>query len=179
MAKRNTILKHQRLVIFQRLDYDMPSLLRSGETVAICHLEGEKLKDMILTVRERGWGLLVIETPSDEHWLIIAAAPPHEGNLVGDIRKWTQQYGYEFFIKHSGEFISPAREYAFVLPDGREIEIQSILTRASNLTHWGLSKARTLPAGSRAALAHGTLMDGLKRVFESSARILPEVITRF
>jgi hypothetical protein len=101
---------------------------------------------MILTVRER-WGLVVIETPSGEHWLIVAARPVHQGNLVGDIRKWTQQYGYQFYVKRSDEKLSSPRHNSFLLPDGRQIEIRSVLTRASNFTHWGLSKAGTLPAG--------------------------------
>jgi hypothetical protein len=148
MVQRNSILKHQRIVILRRLhQYAVPSLLRSGDAAAVCHLEGEKLKDMILTVRERGRGLVVVETSPGDHWLIFAASPIHQGNLVGDIRKWTQQYGYQFLIKRSGEELSSPRDNTFALPDGREVEIRSVLTRASNFTHWALSTARTLPAG--------------------------------
>lgn len=138
---------HQKFVILQRLEYDVAKLLHGTDAVAICQAEGEKLKDMILTGREGGWGLVVIETPSAEHWLMFAAALRHEGNLVGDIREWTRQYGYQFFLKRSDESMPMPRDNTFVLTDGREIEIRSVLTRASNFTHWGLSNARTLPAG--------------------------------
>ncbi len=134
-------------MILQRLEYDVANLLHSTNAVAICQAEGEKLKDMILTVRDHGWGLVVIETPSGEHWLIFAASHVHQGNLVGDLRKWTQQFGYEFFLKRSGEELFSPRANSFALSGGREIEIESVLTRASNFTHWGLSNARTVPVG--------------------------------
>jgi hypothetical protein len=61
----------------------------------------------------------------------------YHGNLVGDIRKWTREFGYEFLLKRSHKAMSTPRPNGFVLPDGREIQIRNVLTRANNLTHWG------------------------------------------
>ena len=135
-------------MILQPLDYNVANLLHSTDAVAICQLEGEKLKDMILTVREAGWGLVVIETPSNEHFLIFAARSVHEGNLIGDVRRWSRELGHVFILKRSGEELSTPRSDVFALPDGgREVEIRNILTRASNFTHWGLGQRKILPRG--------------------------------
>jgi hypothetical protein len=50
------------------------NLFDSDDAVAIRQAEGEKLKDLIFPVHDAGWSLLVIETPSHEHFLIFAAS---------------------------------------------------------------------------------------------------------
>jgi hypothetical protein len=134
-------------MILQPLDYNLPNLLHSGDAVAICQLEGDKLKDMILTVRDQGWGLVVVEAVSGDHFLVCAASAVHEGNLVGDIRRWSREYGYNFFLKPSDQEFAMPRPNVFILPDGREVEIRNVLTRAGNLTHWALSDRKVLPYG--------------------------------
>jgi hypothetical protein len=134
-------------VILQRLECTVEDLFGSKQAVAICELEGEKLKDMLLTGRSAGWGSVVVETPANEHFLVFSASPAHQGNLVGDIRRWSRQYGYQFFFKRAGERFSAPRPNVFVLPDGREIEIRSVFTRAGNFTHWGLIGHEVMPDG--------------------------------
>jgi hypothetical protein len=134
-------------VILQRLEYSLENLLHSEDAVAICQLEGDKLKNMILDVRDRGWGLIVVEATSGEHFLIFAASAVHQGNLVGDVRRWTRQLGYQFFVKLSAQEFETPRPNVFMLPDHREVKIQNVLTRASNCTHWGLSQRKVLPRG--------------------------------
>jgi hypothetical protein len=134
-------------MILQPLDYNLPNLLHSDDAVAICQIEGDKLKDMIFAVRDRGWGFVVVESTSGEHFLIFAASTVHQGNLVGDVRRWTRELGYQFFVKLSDQEFPSPRPNVFVLPDGREVEILNVLTRASNFTHWGLSQRTILPNG--------------------------------
>lgn len=136
-----------QFVILQPFDYNVANLLHSTDAVAICQLEGEKLKDMILDVREQDWGLVVVETTSKNHFIIFAASAVHEGNLVGDVRRWGRELGYEFFLKRSSEELSTPRPNIFVLPDGREIEIRDVFKRSSNFTHWGLGQRKILPRG--------------------------------
>ena len=134
-------------MVLEPLQYDVANLLHSEDAVAVCQLEGEKLKNMLLDVRDRGWGLIVVEALSGEHFLIFPASPVHEGNLLGDVRTWTRQLGYQFFVKLSGEEWTTPERNVFALPDGREIEIRNVLTRAGNFTHSGLSQRNVLPNG--------------------------------
>jgi hypothetical protein len=134
-------------MILERLGYNVATLLNSDDAVAICELEGEKLKELILDVGERGWGLVVVETPRNEHFLVFAANPVHQGNLVGDVRRWSKERGCNFFVKSSKERIPTPHDDLFILPDGREIQIRAVYTRAGNFTHWGLSKQKVLPDG--------------------------------
>jgi hypothetical protein len=135
------------MMILQRLEYIVENLLHSDDAVAICQLEGEKLKDLIFDVLESGWGFVVVAATSGEHFLIFAASAFHQGNLVGDVRRWTRQLGYQFFVKLSDQKFPTPRPNVFLLPDGRQVEIQNVLTRASNFTHWALSERASLPKG--------------------------------
>jgi hypothetical protein len=134
-------------MILQPVEYDVANLLHSDNAVAVCQLDGQKLKDMTLTIRDRGWGLVVVEATSGAHWLIFAASPTHQGNLVGDVRRWTRELGYEFFVRLSGEDWPTPKRNTFTLPDGRDIEICNVLTRAGNFTHSGLPMQKVLPDG--------------------------------
>src|SRR6266404_8312090 len=126
-------------MILQPIEFNIANLLHSNDAVAVCQLEGKKLKDMMLNALDRGCGLVVVETPSEETFLIFRTGPAHQGNLVGDVRRWTRQYGYQFFLKLSSEVWTTPRPDVFALPDGREIQIRAVLTMASFFTHWGLS----------------------------------------
>jgi hypothetical protein len=125
-------------VILQPIDYNVANLFSSDNTVAICELAADNVKDMLLAVRQRGWGSVVVETTDNDHFLIVTASPLREGNLIGDIRR-CRQHGYRFFFKRAGERFSTPRPNVFVLPGGREIEIRNASTMASNFTHWGLT----------------------------------------
>ena len=134
-------------VILQPLECTFEDLLNSDSAVAICQLAGRNLTDMHLTVTKRGWGSVVVETTDSQQFLIVDASAVHEGNLVGDVRRWTRQYGYQFFVKRAGERFSTPRSNVFGLPDGREIEVRSVFTRAGNFTQWGLIGREVLPDG--------------------------------
>ncbi len=134
-------------MILSSLDYDIASLLDSSDTVAICETEGDGLNNLISLVCEAGWGLIVAETPSDEHFVIARASGVHDGTLVGDTRKWNRKHGYRFLLKRSNERISTPEENVLALPDGRTVEIRSTYTAAFGLTKIGLSGGEPLPAG--------------------------------
>lgn len=138
--------EHHTSVILQATEFSIATLFASDHAVAICSTEGERLKNLILLVREADWGVVVVQTVAGETYLIARAASVHQGNLVGDIRKWDRDEGYQFVLKRSHEQLSGPRENVFVLPDGRIIEVQRVLAQAGNLTHWGLHD-KSVPAG--------------------------------
>jgi hypothetical protein len=134
-------------MILQPIPNQVADVLHSADAVALVQVQGQKLKNMILTVRRAGWGLAVIETTADGHFVMFAASAVHQGNLVGDVRRWTKEFGYEFHLKlPDQEWPTPTPD-VFVLPDGREIEIGNVLTIGGNFTQWGLASSRTLPEG--------------------------------
>jgi hypothetical protein len=134
-------------MILQPVEYNVANLLHSSDAVAAVQLDGEELKDMILAVREQDWGAVVVEAASGEHWLMFAARSVQQGNFVGDVRKWSRELGCQFFLKLSNEEWSTPSPNVFVLPDGREVEIQNVLARAGNNTHWLLHEDEVLPDG--------------------------------
>ena len=69
-------------MILKPLQYNAANLLHSDDAVAIGQADGERLKDLIFLVHDGGWGLLVIETPSDGHFLIFVANRIHQGRAV-------------------------------------------------------------------------------------------------
>jgi hypothetical protein len=134
-------------MILQTLDYSVANLLHSKDAVAICQAEGERLKDLILLMRDAGWGVVVIESVAGDHYVFAAASPVRQGNLLGDVRKWNRDQGYQFFLKRSDKRISTPKPNVFVLPDGREVEIRRTYTIASGFTHWALPDREPIPAG--------------------------------
>lgn len=69
----------------------------------------------------------------------------NDGNVVGDARRWTPELGLQFFIRRSNEAFGTPTPNFFVVPDGRTIEIRSILVRPQNSTCWDLSMLKPLP----------------------------------
>ncbi len=135
-------------MILQLIGYNIPALLNSNLAAAICQVEdGERLKSLVMLVRETGWGVVVVQTVSGDHFVVATAHRKHQGNLLGDTRRWTREHGYQFFMKLSDDKFPTPRPNIFLLPDGREIQIQNVLERASNFTHWGLSLEEQIPAG--------------------------------
>jgi hypothetical protein len=132
-------------MILHPLESNIANLLNSDAAVAICQAEGERLKSLILLVRDAGWGL-VLETASGDHYVIATAHRTQEGNLVGDIRRWNREYGYQFALKPD-EQISAPKENILMLPDGRVVEIRRTFTIALGFTHWALSDRENIPAG--------------------------------
>jgi hypothetical protein len=51
----------------------------------------------------------------------------------------------QFLIKRSNEAFETPTPNSFVLPDGRTIDIRSVLVRPQNFTCWGLSTLKVLP----------------------------------
>lgn len=134
-------------MILSSLNYNFASLLDSDDAVAICAAEGEELKNLVSLVCEAGWGLIVAETPSDEHFVIARASGVHDGTLVGDTRRWNRKHGYRFLLKRSNERIPTPDENSLALPNGRTVEIRSTYTAAFGFGKAGLSGREPLPAG--------------------------------
>ena len=134
-------------MILTPIESNIANLLDSDKTVAICQAGGERLKSIVLLVRDAGWGVVVVETVSGDHFVFAIADASQEGNLVGDIRKWSREHGYQFFLKRSKERMSALKEDILMLPDGRVVKIHRKYTIASGLTNWGLSRQGTTPAG--------------------------------
>lgn len=126
-------------------DYPLSDLLHSFYGVAVCQLEPEPLKNTIIELLNRGHRHLVLEATDGSLWLLVAASGTNDGNVVGDARRWTRELGRQFFIKRSNEVFETPTPNSFVLPDGRVIEIRSVLVRPQNFTCWGLSTLKTLP----------------------------------
>ncbi len=132
-------------MFFQRLpDYPLANLFHSDDSVAVGQLTPEPLKDAIIDLLNRGQRHLVLEA-ADGFWLVAVAAPVHEGNLVGTIRRWQRELGQEFFIKPSNSEFETPTPNSFLLPNGRIVEVRSILVRPQNFTCWGLSTLKALP----------------------------------
>jgi hypothetical protein len=87
---------------------------------------------------------LVLEATDGSLWLLVAASAINDGSLVGDARRWTRELRRQFFIKRSNEAFETPTPNSFVLPDGRVIEVRSVLVRPQNFTCWGLSTLKTL-----------------------------------
>jgi hypothetical protein len=134
-------------MILTNLESNIVNLLDSDKTVAICHAEGERLKSIVLLVRGAGYGVVVVEGASGDHFVFAFADASHEGNLIGDVRRWSREHGYQFFLKRSKERMSALKEDILMLPDGGVVEISRTYTIASGLTNWGLSGRETMPAG--------------------------------
>jgi hypothetical protein len=132
-------------MILQALDFDIPALFNSDKAVAMCQSEGERLTKLISIVRHAGYGVIVVESDSEDHFLVAATTSTHEGTLLGDTRKWTKEHGYRFWIKRAEERISAPGENDFSLPDGRVVEIHNIYTTAGVFTRLGLSLREPLP----------------------------------
>jgi hypothetical protein len=98
-------------------------------------------------VRDAGYGVIVVETASGGHYVIAVADSVHQGNLLGDTRRWCREYGYQFSVKVANERISPAQANIFVLPEDLSSEFRTTYTIASGFTHSGLSGREPLPAG--------------------------------
>ena len=133
-------------MILQALDFDIPALFNSNNAVAICQSESEPLTNLISLVRHAGYGVIVVESDSEDHFVIAATTPTQESKLIGDTRKWTREHGYRFWIKRADERISAPGENDFSLPDGRVVEIHNIYTTAGVFTRLGLSLRAALPA---------------------------------
>ncbi|MEN6607328.1 MAG: hypothetical protein ABFD60_08780 [Bryobacteraceae bacterium] len=126
-------------------DYPLSDLLHSGYSVAICQLDPEHLKNTICELWSRRHRHLVLEATDGSLWLLVAASAFNDGNMVGDARRWTRELGRQFYIKRSNEEFEMPTPTSFVLPDGRIIEVRSVLVRPQNFTCWGLSTLKTLP----------------------------------
>ena len=135
-----------RFMILQALDFDIPALFNSDNAVAICQSESEPLTNLISMVRHAGYGVIVVESDSEDHFVIAATTSAHEGTLFSDTRKWTKMHGYRFWLKRADERISVPGENDFSLPDGRVVEIHNIYTTAGVFTRLGLSLRAALPA---------------------------------
>jgi hypothetical protein len=128
-------------MILTPLKYDLANLFNSDEAVAVCPAEGQRLKNLVLLVRDAGWGVVVVETASGDHYVIARAGRDGERNLLGDTRRWNREHGYRFSVKRADERISTSPEDIMALPDG----VGTVFTRASSFTQWGLSKRQILP----------------------------------
>jgi hypothetical protein len=134
-------------MILTPIEYDLANLLDSDDAVALCEIENEGLHHLIFLVCGAGWGAIVVETASGNHFVIARADGTQESNLVWDTRRWSQQYGFQFVLKRSDQRIFTSRENVFVFPDGREVEIRTTYMLASEFTHWRFSGQEQLPAG--------------------------------
>jgi hypothetical protein len=128
-------------MILTPLKCDLGSLLNSESAVAVCQTEGEGLKKLILMARDAGYGVIVVEMASGDHYVIAVADSMHQGKLLGDTRRWSREHGYQFYFKRADERISTSPGDNIALPDG----IGNVFTRASNFAQWGLSKRQILP----------------------------------
>lgn len=142
-AARSCVLA---IMFLQRLtDYPVSDLLHSFYGIAVCQLDPEPLKATICELWNRGHRHLVLEAADGSLWLVVAASGTNDGNMVGDARRWTRELGKPFFIKRSNEEFPTPTPNSFTLPDGRTVEICSVLVRPQNFTCWGLSTLKTLP----------------------------------
>jgi hypothetical protein len=133
-------------MILQSLDFDIPALFDSDKAVALCQSESESLTSLISLVRHAGYTVIVVESDSEDHFVIAATNSTHEDKLIADTRRWTKEHGYRFWMKRADERISAPGENDFSLPDGRVVEIHNIYTTAGVFTRLGLSLRAALPA---------------------------------
>ena len=115
-------------MLLTHIEYNVAHVLDSDDAVAICETEGAELKNLASLVCEAGWGLIVVETPSDDHFVIARADRIHESSFVSDTRKWSREFGYEFILKRSNERISTPGENIFMMAGERTVEVRSTYT---------------------------------------------------
>lgn len=135
----------QFMFLHRLTNYPLSDLLHGFDGVAVCQLDPEPLKNTICELLNRGHRHLVLEATDGSLWLLVAASITNDGNVVGDARRWTRELGRQFFIKRSNEKFETPSPNSFVLPDGRTIEVRSVLVTPQNFTCWGLSTLKTLP----------------------------------
>lgn len=123
-------------MILTHIEYNIAHVLESDDAVAMCETEGAALKNLALLVCEAGWGLIVVETASDDHLVLVRADGDHESNLFADTRRWSQEYGYKFRLKRSQERLSSPRENALVVAGDRTVVIHSTYTALRTARRW-------------------------------------------
>ena len=133
-------------MLLQRLEYSVTRLLNSDVPVAVCPVNGERLKRLLLLLQNAGYGVLVVQSAGDDDYVFAIASRKQQGKLVADTRKWKNQ-GYRFVVKRRDERFLTPQPNVFVLPDGRRIRILGIDTVASVFTHRVLLGRKPLPAG--------------------------------
>ncbi|HUB78397.1 MAG TPA: hypothetical protein VMB03_06350 [Bryobacteraceae bacterium] len=134
-------------MILEKIKYDVTNLLHSDNSVALCRLEGDALRNLYLDVREWDWTVMVAEGVSGEHWLVFAIGPARQGNLVGAVREWTRNLGFQFFVKAAADRWETPRPNTFTLPNGVEVQISAVFSRCQNNTQYILSQRDVLPEG--------------------------------
>ncbi len=147
LRKANSSYLLRRRMILTHIEYDIANLLDSDDAIAICEIEGDGLKNLAFLVAEAGWGLILAETPTEEHFVFARADGTHESNLFSDTRRWGREYGFQFFLKRSRERISTPHANVFMVNDGKRVEVRATYTAALGFSHWGLSGLERLPAG--------------------------------
>ncbi|HTP32766.1 MAG TPA: hypothetical protein VMJ75_11360 [Candidatus Acidoferrales bacterium] len=105
------------------------------------------MKNTITELWNRGLHHLVLEDSDCRYWLVAAASAVHEGNLIGDGRRWNREIGTPVFIKRNRDQWETPTPNSFVLPNGRVVEVASVLVRPQNNTCWLLNLRKTLPTG--------------------------------
>lgn len=90
-------------MILTPIEYDLANLLDSDDALAFCEIENERLKHLVFLVCKEGWGVIVIETASGDHFVIARADGNQESNLVWDTCRWSQQHGFQFVLKRSDQ----------------------------------------------------------------------------
>jgi hypothetical protein len=125
-------------MILTHIEYNIAHVLDSDDAVAICETEGAALKNLALLVCEAGWGLIVVETASDDHLVLARADGMHESNLFADASRWSREHGYKFRLKRSFERISSPRENTFVVAGDRTVEILSTYTALRTARRWNV-----------------------------------------
>jgi hypothetical protein len=133
-------------MFLHRLQYPLSNLLHSQDPVALLQLDPDPLKATICELYNRGLRHLVLEDQDGSLWLVATADVIRQGNLIGDARRWSRELGRPFYLKRSDEQWETPTPNSFVLPDGKVIEVRSILARPGNNTCWGLSTLKTLPS---------------------------------
>lgn len=132
-AARHTATFLQRLA-----DYPLSDLLHSGYGVVVCQLDPEPLKSIELLNRH-----LVLEATDGSLGFLSPPVGPMTATwwvMPGD--------GHESLGGNSisnGPTKRSRLPTSFMLPDGRIIEIGSVLLRSLDFTCWGLSRLKTLP----------------------------------
>ena len=102
-------------MILTSIEFDLSNLLNSDKAVAVCQAQGEHLKSLVFLIRDAGWGVLAIETASDGYYVIAVADAAHQGNLLGDTRRWRRDHGYQFLFKGADERSSTSSDIVGVV----------------------------------------------------------------
>jgi hypothetical protein len=106
---------HHRMFL-QRLKYNVANRLHSKDAVTLMQLDPESLKNTIIELWNRGLTHLVLEDSDGAYWLVAASLPVHEGNLVGDARRWGRELGRSVYVKKSDEDCETPTPNSFRLP---------------------------------------------------------------